>query len=122
MVKRKTDCGSRSCVTSPINLGRLCSCWKRRWFCWIEAGATTTARKLSGLRELSEATRDYFMALSFELEEKQTSISPLTISRLVEVESDDIGYQALRPSLSFMAAWDSESVRAIANVLAQSVG
>lgn len=86
-----------------------------------QAGATTTARKLSGMRELSEATRDYFMALSFELEEKQASISPVTISRLVEVESDDIGYQALT-SLSFMAAWDSESVRAIANVLAQSVG
>ncbi len=85
-----------------------------------QAGACTTARKLSGMRDLDEATRDYFLALAFELEEKRASISPATISRLVEVESDDIATQALN-SLSCLTAWNSENSRMIATAMAQSV-
>lgn len=85
-----------------------------------QAGATSTARKLSGLRELDETARDYFMALSLELEEKQIGISPLMLTRFVEVESDDIAQMALN-SLSFLSSWESESVRGIATALAQTV-
>ncbi len=85
-----------------------------------QAAATTTARKLSGLRELDETSRDYFLALALELEAKHESIAPATISRFVEVESDDVVNQALN-SLSFVKIWDSPTVRGIAGALAQSV-
>lgn len=86
-----------------------------------QSGAMNTARKLGSLRELDDATHDYFMALSFELEEKQVSISPALVSRFVEVESDDIAFQAMS-SLSYLVKWDSEALRSVANMLAQSVG
>lgn len=86
-----------------------------------QAGAAATARKLGGLRDLDETIRDYFMALSFELEEKQSGISPVTVSRYVEVESDDLAIQSLS-TLSNLVSWEPEAVRAVANVLAQSVG
>ncbi len=83
-------------------------------------GATATARKLSGLRELPEETRDYFLALSFELEPKRASLSPLVLSRYVEVESDDLAQQALN-TLSFLQAGEPTSLRAIMAGIAESV-
>ena len=58
--------------------------------------------------------------LSLELEERQLGLSPVTISRYVEVDSDDEAYQALL-SQDFLTVWDANSARSIAEALAQSV-
>ncbi len=86
-----------------------------------QEGSTNTARKLSSLRDLDEATRDRFAAIALDIEPHQKSICVPSFYRYVEVESDEAVHEALL-KLGFIEILDPEATRSYAEQVAFTLG
>jgi hypothetical protein len=60
-----------------------------------QEGATTTARKLSTLRDLPEVHRDYFAAFALDIEKEEPGLRPKARSKYLEISSEEGAREAL---------------------------
>ena len=83
-------------------------------------GATTTARKLSLLRDLPEAQRDYFAAMALEFEVGQPGLRPKARTRYCEIASDEAAREALS-KLETVKSIPEEFAQEMKEIMASSV-
>lgn len=82
--------------------------------------AVITARKLSTLRDLNAADRDYFAALALELEPNNPSLHVPSIFKYCEIRSEEESTQGLL-SLGFVEAIPDDYSNAMRHIYAASI-